>query len=69
MKSTLFNCAYLERFVFCVELKINKDSITKEKLIFEAWLFVCVLVGQQFRIIWRREPLSNKTENYFNWSL
>jgi len=51
MKSTLFNCAYLERFVFCVELKINKDSITKEKLIFEAWLFVCVLVGQQFRII------------------
>jgi len=64
MKSTLFNCAYLERIAFCVELKINKDSITKEKLISEAWLFVCILVGQQFRIIWRCEPFSNKNENF-----
>jgi len=51
VKSALFNCAYLEGIAFFVELKTNRDSITKEKLIFEAWLFACILVGQQFRII------------------
>jgi len=45
MKSTLFNCAYLERIGFCVELKAYKDSLTKGKLIFKASLFVCILVG------------------------
>jgi len=35
MKSALFNCAYLERIAFSVELKTNKDSKRKEKFLFE----------------------------------